>query len=132
MAMGVPMALIWGVLTLFMNYVPNIGALLSGGPPIVLAIVELGWTKGLSIAAGLVVIETVVGNLVDPFLQGNMLKISVYVTLASLVFWGWLWGAAGAVMAPLLTVTIVTAVGRVHAANPDAHSLRPSSPAEAQ
>ncbi len=116
MVMGVPMALTWGVFTLFMNFIPNIGALISGLPPTIIAVVELGWTKGLIVAAGLLAIETLVGNLVDPFVQGNMLKLSVFVTLASLVFWGWLWGAAGAVMAPVLTAGIVTAVARVHAA----------------
>lgn len=102
-AMGVPMPWVWAVLTLILNYVPNIGAFISGAPPTLLAIVELGWAEGLVVAAGLWVIETVVGNLIDPKLEGDFLKLSTFVVLASMVFWGWLWGAAGAVMSPVLT-----------------------------
>lgn len=112
-AMGVPLAFVWGVFTLFMNYIPNIGALVSGLPPTILAIVELGWTKGLIVATGLFVIETVVGNLVDPAIQGRMLRLSIFVTLASLIVWGWIWGVAGAVLAPVLTAILLTAVARV-------------------
>lgn len=101
--MGVPMPWVWAVLTLILNYIPNIGAFISGAPPTLLAIVELGWAEGLVVAAGLWVIETVVGNLIDPKLEGDFLKLSTFVVLASMVFWGWLWGAAGAVMSPVLT-----------------------------
>lgn len=119
-SMGVPMAAVWGVFTLLMNYIPNIGALISGLPPTVLAIVELGWGQGLIVAAGLLLIETLVGNLLDPLIQGRLLKISAFVTLASLVFWGWLWGVAGAVLAPVLTAIIVAAVAHLRAARQDA------------
>ena len=107
--MGVPLPLVWGALTLLLNYVPNIGAVISGLPPTVLALIELGWWEGLIVAGGLIAIETLVGNLVDPLLGGNFLGLSTFVVLASLVFWGWLWGIAGAVMAPVLTAMIVSA-----------------------
>jgi AI-2 transport protein TqsA len=108
--MGVPLPVVWGVLTLLLNYVPNFGALISGLPPALLAIMELGWSSGLVVAGGLVIIEVLVGNLLDPVLGGNMLILSTYSVLASLLFWGWLWGVAGAVMAPLLTAMIMTGV----------------------
>lgn len=109
LAMDVPMALMWGVFTFFMNYIPNVGALISGVPPTLLAIVELGWGGGLIVGGGLFVIETLVGNLVDPFVQGSMMELSMFVVLASLIFWGWLWGIAGAVMAPVLTAVLIAA-----------------------
>lgn len=118
--MGVPLALIWGVFTLFMNYVPNIGALVSGVPATALAVVHLGWEKGLIVGAGLVVIETAVGNVLDPYIQGSMLKLSTFVVLASLLFWGWLWGAAGAVMAPVLTAALITVVAELRKQRHDA------------
>lgn len=102
-AMGVPMPLVWAVLTLILNYVPNVGAFISGAPPTLLAIVELGWGPGLAVAAGLWAIETLVGNLIDPKLSGDFLKLSTFVVLASMVFWGWLWGVVGAIMSPVLT-----------------------------
>jgi predicted PurR-regulated permease PerM len=102
-AMGVPMPLVWAMLTLLLNYVPNVGAFVSGAPPTLLAIVELGWGPGLAVAAGLWVIETLVGNLIDPKLEGDFLRLSTFVVLASMVFWGWLWGVVGAVLSPVLT-----------------------------
>lgn len=101
--MGVPMPWVWAALTLILNYIPNIGAFLSGAPPTLLAIIELGWAEGAIVAGGLWLIETLVGNLIDPKLSGDFLKLSTFVVLSSLVFWGWLWGVAGAVMSPVLT-----------------------------
>lgn len=108
--MGVPLPIVWGVLTLLLNFVPNIGAVISGLPPTILAVVELGWWQGLLVAGGLAAIEALVGNLLDPMLEGGMLGLSTFGVLASLIFWGWLWGIAGAVMAPVLTAGIVTAL----------------------
>ncbi|MFU8827969.1 MAG: AI-2E family transporter [Phycisphaerales bacterium] len=108
--MDVPMAIVWAIFTVFMNFIPNIGAVLAGIPPSLLAVVELGWGGGLIVAAGLVVIESGVANLIEPFLQGSMMKLSPFVVLVSLIFWGWLWGIAGAVMAPVLTAAILAAV----------------------
>ncbi len=113
--MSVPLAIVWGVFTFAMNFIPNIGAIISGVPPTVLAIVQLGWTKGLVVAGGLLTIEVVAGNLVDPYVLGNMMKLSTFVVLCSLVFWGWMWGVAGAVMAPVLTVALLTAISEFNA-----------------
>jgi predicted PurR-regulated permease PerM len=112
MMMGVPLAALWGVFTFFMNFIPNVGALISATPPTLLAIVELGWAKGLLVGAGLAAIEMLVGNLLDPLFQGRMLKLSSWAVLASLVFWAWMWGIAGAIMAPVLTAAILVAVLR--------------------
>lgn len=110
--MGVPMPLVWALFTLLLNFIPNIGAVISGVPPTLLAIVELGFTEGLIVGAGLVTIEVLVGNLLDPVLQGNMLDISTFAVLVSLIVWGWLWGIMGALLAPVLTATLFTAVKR--------------------
>ena len=108
-AMGVPMPLVWGLLTLVMNFVPNIGAVISAIPPTALALLELGLVEGVIVACGLLAIEMLVGNLLDPLIQGDALDLSPFVVLASLLFWGWLWGVIGAVLAPTLTAAIVSA-----------------------
>lgn len=117
MSMDVPMAAVWGMFTFFMNFIPNVGALISGAPPTLIAIVELGWGGGLAVGAGLIVIETLVGNVLEPFVQGSMMELTAFVVLASLIFWGWLWGIAGAVMAPVLTAAIIAAVRSFVSAN---------------
>ncbi len=108
--MGVPLAFVWGGLTFLLNFVPNIGALLSAIPPTVLALVELGFGEAMLVAAGLVVIEIVAGNLLEPLLQADFLELSPFVVLASLLFWALVWGVVGAVLAPVLTAAALTAV----------------------
>lgn len=107
--MGVPLPFVWGGLTFLMNFIPSIGALLSSIPPIILALSELGFAEAMIIAAGLIVIETVAGNVLEPLLQGDFLELSPFLVLASLVFWAWVWGALGAVLAPMLTAAAITA-----------------------
>jgi len=107
-AMGVPMPLVWGLLALLMNFIPNVGAVISAVPPTLLALFELGIAEGLIVAGGLLVIESLVGNLLDPLIQGDALDLSPFVVVLSLLFWGWLWGIVGAVMAPTLTAAIVS------------------------
>lgn len=111
--MGVPLAHIWGGLTFLLNFIPNIGALLSGVPPILLAFAELGLAQGLIVAAGLILIELLSGNLLEPLLEADFLKLSPFLMLASLLFWGWVWGILGAVLAPMLTAAAVAAVEQV-------------------
>jgi AI-2 transport protein TqsA len=124
-AMGVPIPLVWAVLTFLMNYIPNVGALISGLPPALLAVITLGWWQAIIVAVGLVVIETSVGNLLDPLLQGDMLKLSPFLMLASLIFWGWLWGLMGAVLAPLLSAAIVSATKEIRRAVEHHHAAQP-------
>lgn len=111
--MDVPLPLVWGVLTFALNFIPNIGAWISGLPPTLLAFLELGLWQGAAVVAGLIVIEAVSGNLLDPLVQGDALDLSPYLVLASLLFWGWVWGIVGAVLAPTLTATIIVIVKHV-------------------
>jgi AI-2 transport protein TqsA len=107
--MGVPLAFVWGGLTFLMNFIPSIGALLSSIPPILLALAELGFGEAMLVAVGLIIIETVAANVLEPVLQGDFLELSPFLVLASLVFWAWVWGALGAVLAPMLTAAAITA-----------------------
>jgi predicted PurR-regulated permease PerM len=60
------------------------------------------------------VIEMVQGNIVDPYIQGDALKLSPFVVLASLVFWGWLFGLVGALIAPSFTAALALLAERIH------------------
>lgn len=112
-AMGVDLALLWGVLFFVLNYVPTLGSIIAVIPPSLLALLQFGPGKGLLVIAGLVVFEQILGNYVDPRLQGRRLRISAVVILVSLVFWTWVWGAAGAVLAVPMTVFILIASAHV-------------------
>lgn len=107
--MGVPLPLVWGLLTLLLNYIPNIGAFLSGVPPALLAAIQIGLGEAAIVAAGLVAIEVLSGNLLAPLIEGDVLNLSPYAVLISVVFWGWLWGAVGAVLSVTLTSALFIA-----------------------
>ena len=64
-------------------------------------------------AAGIFVIEQTVGNFIDPRLMGRQIVLSPLVILASLLFWGWLWGVAGAFLATPLTLSLLVACHEV-------------------
>ena len=69
-SLGVDFAPFWGVLFFLLNYLPNIGSIIAGIPPTVLAFVQLGLGWGLLAAGGLIVLEQVIGNFLDPQAAG--------------------------------------------------------------
>jgi predicted PurR-regulated permease PerM len=116
--LGVDFALLWGLLFFLMNYVPNIGSLIAGIPPAILAFIQLGFGWAVVAVAGLLAIEQVIGNYVDPRLQGRALNISSLVVLVSVILWGWIWGVVGTLLAVPMTVLIISACERVPALQP--------------
>jgi AI-2 transport protein TqsA len=109
-AVGVPLALVWGVLSFLFNYIPNVGVFISGIPPTILAVAMLGPGEALLFIGGLVAIELVTGNLLDPLITGNAMILSPLEVLAGLMFWGWMWGVAGALLSVPLTAAAVIAL----------------------
>jgi AI-2 transport protein TqsA len=107
--MGVELALTWALLFFVLNFVPTIGSIIAGIPPIVVALATLGLGQALLVAGGVLLIEQVMGNVISPRVQGRQLAVSPLVVLVSIVFWGWVWGVVGAVLGVPLTVTLLIA-----------------------
>ncbi len=101
---GLDYAVLWGVLAFFLNYVPNIGSLIAAVPAVLLAIVQLGFGSALWIALGYVIINTVVGSVLEPRIMGKGLGLSTLVVFLSLIFWGWLLGPVGMLLSIPLTI----------------------------
>jgi AI-2 transport protein TqsA len=125
--LGVDFALLWGLLFFLLNYVPNIGSLIAGIPPTILAFMQLGLGWATVAAAGLLAIDQVIGNYLDPRLQGRTLNISSLVVLASVILWGWIWGVVGTLLAVPMTVLIISVCERVPALQPVAILMRGGS-----
>lgn len=109
---GVPMALLWGLLSFLLNFVPNLGVFLSAIPPALLALAYAGPGGGAAMIAGLIIIEMLTGNVLAPILTGRAMGLSPLTVMASVLVWAMLWGAAGALMAAPMTVAIVIAMRR--------------------
>jgi AI-2 transport protein TqsA len=105
-ALGVDYALLWGVLSFLLSFVPNIGFTLSLIPPTLLALVEGGWQEALIVFVGYQVINNVLDNVVGPRFVGREMKISALLSFLSVIFWAWVLGATGAILSVPLTVLI--------------------------
>lgn len=103
---GVDYPVLWGVLAFVLNFIPNIGSLIATIPPVLLAIVQLGIGEALAVLIGYLVINTVVGNVLEPKFMGTGLGLSTLVVFISLLFWGWLLGPVGMLLSVPLTITL--------------------------
>lgn len=103
---GLDLPLFWGVTAFLFNYVPNLGAFISAVPAVLLALVQLGPGGAVVTALAYLVSHMVIGNFVEPHLMGKQLGLSPLTVLLSLLFWGWVWGIVGALLAVPLTMVI--------------------------
>jgi predicted PurR-regulated permease PerM len=103
---GTDLALVWAVLAFIMNFVPNVGIILSLIPPVILTLLELGWQRAVVILAGYIVLNFVVDNLIKPRFMQRGLDVPPLLGLLSLVVWGYLLGAPGALLAIPLTIAV--------------------------
>ncbi|HET7231798.1 MAG TPA: AI-2E family transporter [Longimicrobium sp.] len=106
LVMGVEHALLWGVLSFLLSFVPNIGFTLSVIPPALLALLEGGWVRGLIVFAAYEVINTVIDNVIGPRIVGRQMQISALLSFLSVIFWTWVLGPTGAILAVPLTVMV--------------------------
>ena len=106
-AFGVDFAGLFGLLAFFLNFVPSLGSLVAASLRTAFAFFQFGtfWTPFLIlvITSGLDIIS---GNLVEPRIMGKGLDLSPLLVFFSLLFWGWLWGIPGMIMAVPLTAVI--------------------------
>jgi AI-2 transport protein TqsA len=103
-AVGTDLALVWAVLAFVLNFVPNVGIILSLVPPVILTLLEFGWQRALVILAGYIVLNFIVDNLIKPRFMQSGLDVPPLLGLLSLVVWSYLLGAPGALLALPLTI----------------------------
>ena len=105
---GVPSAILWGILAAALRFVPYIGAAIAALFPLALAVaVDPGWSMLVWTLALFVVVEPIVGHVVEPMVYGQSTGLSPVAVVASATFWTALWGPIGLVLATPLTVCLV-------------------------
>ena len=102
--LGVDFALIWCLLYFFLHFIPSIGFMIALVPPTLLALLMLGWKKGLLVLVGLFLTEMLGENVLKPALLKKGLDVGLIEVTLSLVGWGFLLGPAGAVLSVPLTL----------------------------
>ncbi len=109
---GIPGAILWGVLTAILRFVPYVGTLMSAVFPIIIAIaIGNGWTLALLTIGVVVIVEFVVGQVLEPLFFGKMTGLSPVAIVASAAFWAALWGPIGLILATPLTIGLLV-IGR--------------------
>jgi hypothetical protein len=105
---GVPSAILWGILAAVLRFVPYIGAAIAAAFPLVLAVaVDPTWSMLLWTLALFLVVEPIVGHVIEPMVYGHSTGLSPVAVVASATFWTALWGPIGLVLATPLTVCLV-------------------------
>lgn len=109
---GVPSAVLWGLLIILFRYIPFVGALIIAVVPFLLAFaVDPGWNMLLSSVALFLVLDLTTANVIEPRLYGSSTGVSPIAILLSAMFWAALWGPVGLILATPMTVCLVV-IGR--------------------
>ncbi len=110
--LGIPGAILWGVLTFILRFIPYIGSMMASILPVIIAAsIGEGWTLALITAGILSGIEIIVGQILEPLFIGKMTGLSPVAIVASAAFWTALWGPIGLILATPLTIGLLV-VGR--------------------
>src|SRR5687768_657462 len=127
---GVPLPVLWGVLAFITNYIPNVGFLIGLVPPALLALLTLGLPEMLLVIAIYCVLNFVIQSLIQPRYVGDSVGLATTTTFVALVFWAWLLGPLGALLAIPLTLLVKALLVDVDPAARWANALAGSLAAE--
>jgi len=103
---GTDGAVTWGVLGFFLNFVPNIGMLLTLIPPVLLTLLELGWVKAVVVLAAFFLVNFLTDNVIKPRFMRSGLNLGILESFLALMFFSWVLGATGAVLSIPIYLTL--------------------------
>ena len=109
-AWDVPFAFLWGVVAYMLNYIPTIGSIVAAIPPIIMALLMGGWGDAAVITVCYILINFMIGNGIEPIFLGKQFGIATSVVLLAVLFWGWVWGPCGMLLAVPIMVLIKLAL----------------------
>jgi len=99
-------AITWGVMAFFVSFIPVVGFVLAMVPPALIALLQFGWERALLVIAGYVLISFVNDNIIRPRLIRHGFEINFVEMFFSLLFWGWVFGPVGTILAIPLTLVV--------------------------
>ena len=105
MLTGLDLPILWGVLAFIFNFIPSIGSIIVTAMTILMALIQFApvWSSVIWVAVLTISTQMILGNIIDPRLQGGQLNLSPFVILVSLSIWGFIWGIPGMFIAVPLT-----------------------------
>ncbi len=108
--LGVDFPLLWGLLAFLLNYIPVLGSILAAVPAVLLTLVQLGGGRAALVALGYLLVNFLIGNLLEPHLMGRRFGLAPLVVLVALIFWAWVLGPLGMILAVPLTMSLKIAL----------------------
>jgi predicted PurR-regulated permease PerM len=99
-------ALLWSTLAFFLNFIPVIGSILAAIPAIIMAFLDQNMMTALWVLTWYIIVNTVVGNVLEPRIMGKGLGLSALIVFLSMTFWGWIFGPAGMILSVPLTMSM--------------------------
>lgn len=123
--LGIDFAVLWAVLAFLLNFIPFAGAILMMIPGVLMALIQTDLLTTLLVALGYVVVNTVIGTVLETRMMGRGLGISALAVLLSLLFWGWVLGTVGVFLAVPLTMSLIIALDSSPQTRPVAILLGP-------
>lgn len=118
-----------GLLAFLFHYIPNIGSFITTALPGAIALVQTGsFGHAALVVAILIVIQNVIGNVIEPKVMGQSLDLSPVVVLISLIFWGWMWGIVGMILSVPIMAVIQTILDAIPGTRPLAILMGGSAP----
>lgn len=103
---GLDHAIMWGLIAFFLNYIPNIGSIIASIPSIIIALIQFNFYYALLVALIYLIVNIVMGSLIEPRYLGKELGLSTLIIFLSLIFWGWLLGPVGMLLSVPLTMIL--------------------------
>jgi AI-2 transport protein TqsA len=104
---GLDFPILLGIIGFVLNYIPTVGSILAAVPALILSVVQFGTIGNfVLVVVGYGAINVVFGNIIEPSLMGRRLGLSTLVVILSLLFWAWVWGPVGALLAVPLTMVV--------------------------
>ena len=117
---GVDLALLWGVLTFFLMFIPSVGSIFAVLMPIMVAFLQFdSIITPIFVSVTIIITQLIIGSVIAPKVLGNSLNLSPLLILVSLIFWGWVWGPLGMI----LSVPITSAIAIIFQNIPSLHPL---------
>ena len=104
---GVDLAFLWGILTFLLMFIPSIGSIFAISMPILVAFLQFDSVSTPIIVAIVVIVsQLLIGSYIAPRVMGSTLNLSPLLILISIIFWGWVWGPLGMILAVPITSAI--------------------------
>jgi AI-2 transport protein TqsA len=106
--LDIDLAPLWGFVIFLLNFIPSIGSIIGTAFPVIFSAVQYGdLSKSLYVLIGVLFIQILVGNILDPRLMGNKLNLSPLIIILALTFWGLIWGIMGALLSVPITAMMM-------------------------